>query len=60
MLVSSEGITTLQKILFSHAFLWDSSFAFCFKQMKEIQTIKIPPCFEAILFNNDDNYFIPR
>ena len=39
-LVSSEAIITLQKSLFLHTFLWDSSF-FCSKGMKTIQVIKI-------------------
>ena len=30
-LVSSKGITTLQKFLFSHTFIWDSSFFFIAK-----------------------------
>ena len=45
ILVSSEGIITLQKFLFSHTFLCDSSLFFFSKGMKTIQTIKI-----AIIF----------
>ena len=39
-LISSEGMTTLQKSLFSHTYLCDSSLFFWSKRMKTIQTIK--------------------
>ena len=59
VLLYSEGIIILQKSLFSHTFLWDSSF-FCCKRMKAIPKTKITVIFEVIPLKNVATFFDAR
>ena len=58
ILVSSKGITTLQKFLFSHTFIWDSSFFFIAKN--EDDSDKKNDRVDVIRFNNTNSFFTAR
>ena len=55
--MSSEGIFTLQKSLFSHVLFRHSSF-FCSKKRRQFKTIKILLFFYVVRLNYADNFFL--
>ena len=60
ILVSLESITTPQKSLISHNFLWDSNLFCVLNEFKTTQTKKIPRFSDDIPLDNVDNFFTVR
>ena len=58
--MSLESITTPQKSLLSHNFLWDSNLFYVLNEFKTTQTKKSPRFFDDIPLDNVDNFFTVR
>ena len=59
-LLSSEGIATPQKCLFSQKYLRDSSLFYAINEWRQFKQSKSTSCFEVIPRNNADNVFTAR